>query len=276
MKFSLIIATINRVSEVRDFFECMTFSTYNNFEIYLLDQNENGILDELVAQYSSRLDIIHVKSSVKGLSYNRNIGIEMATGDIIAFPDDDCTYYENTLEQVVRIFLCDETLSFISGRIFDRVKKTNIIKNWPRFDKEINFNNFYFLSSSITLFYKKTDGVNVFFDENLGVGASYGSCEDPDFLISLLNRGFIGRYITSVEVNHPIPDDSNTPLSKRVSYASGFGYMIGKYNKIIFLSLGVGFILKNMMRVISRKLSVDAFCKIMISMCIGYRGGKDR
>lgn len=273
MKISLIVATINRISEVELFFESMVCSTYKNFEILLIDQNEGADLDDIVMCYLSSLKIFHIKSPIKGLSYNRNVGIKMATGDILAFPDDDCTYYPDTLEKVVLKFR-DGNIDFVLGRIFDRDKKVNIIKNWPRFEKNVTAKNFYFLSSSITLFSKfKNDDV-VVFDENLGAGTKHGSCEDPDFIFTLLKKGCIGTYTPLVEVNHPIPSDINTPLSKKISYASGFGFMLGKYySDFIFVLMGVGFIAKNLIRLAFGKLPVYSFKKIICATYCGFKDG---
>lgn len=274
MKVSLIVATINRVTEVELFLNAMLYSTYKKFDIFLIDQNKDERLDKVISKYSSRLEIFHIKSSVKGLSYNRNIGMKMATGDILAFPDDDCTYYPDTLEKVMLKFQSDN-VDFISGRIFDREKKISVIKNWPTSPKEITMMNFYSLSSSITIFAKVKQNDSIRFDENLGVGTIHGSCEDPDFLVALLKRGLRGVYVPSVEVNHPIPDACNTPMSKRISYAAGFGFMLGKYNKdIIFTLMGIGFSMKNIIRLAIGELSFSNLSDILSSMYGGYKDGK--
>ncbi|BBG90125.1 glycosyl transferase [Aeromonas caviae] len=271
MKISLIVATIHRVSEVEDFLKSILCSSYKNIEILLIDQNKNGELDSIVLRYSPLLEIHHIKSSVKGLSYNRNIGIEMATGDILAFPDDDCTYYPDTIENVLSEFKNND-IDFVVGRIFDRDKKINVIKKWPRLGKKITTRNFYFLASSITLFTKvRKDGL-IFFDERLGAGTIYGSCEDPDFIFTLLKKRLRGCYIPLIEVNHPIPNDINTPISKRVSYASGFGFMLGKHhNDLVFILMGMGFFIKNIVRLLFGKLSKSQFSEIISAMHSGFK-----
>lgn len=273
MKISLIVATIHRVSEVEDFLKSILCSSYKNIEILLIDQNKNGDLDSIVLRYSPLLEIHHIKSSVKGLSYNRNIGIEMATGDILAFPDDDCTYYPDTIENVLSKFKNND-VDFVVGRIFDRDKKVNVIKKWPRLGKKITTRNFYFLSSSITLFTKvRKDGL-IFFDERLGAGTIYGSCEDPDFIFTLLKKRLRGCYTPLIEVNHPIPNDMNTPISKRVSYASGFGFMLGKHhNDLVFIFMGMGFFIKNIVRLLFGKLSKSQFREIVNAMRGGFKDG---
>jgi len=71
------------------------------------------------------------------------------------------------------------------------------------------------------------------FDENLGVGALYGSCEDADFLYRIINSGAVGIYTPAIEVWHPEPDFSNISLSKVENYAAGFGYFIMKDMDVI-------------------------------------------
>ena len=64
--------------------------SYKDFEFILVDQNPHFILREMVAEYASRLTIQYIRSEAKGLSLNRNIGLDYSRGEIVAFPDDDC------------------------------------------------------------------------------------------------------------------------------------------------------------------------------------------
>lgn len=80
MKFSLITATYGRTAEVRMLLESLTRQTYKDFELILVDQNPHFELRDLTEEYASRIDIRYVRSEVKGLSYNRNIGLDLCQG----------------------------------------------------------------------------------------------------------------------------------------------------------------------------------------------------
>src|SRR5690606_26474846 len=183
------------------------------------DQNEEGFLDSILELHND-LNILHIKSHRKGLSLNRNIGLRYAKGNIVCFPDDDCMFYEDTFAQVSHVF--DSTKSdFCIGRIYDREQRKDIIKKWPVSSFNVGKFSSYFINSSITMFFRRD--VVLDFDENLGVGALYGSCEDADFLYRIINSGAVGIYIPAIEVWHPDVNMQDIPLDKVRNYASGFG-----------------------------------------------------
>lgn len=98
MKFSLILATLGRDKEVANFLESLKNQSYKNFELIVVDQNQDGKIDNIIQEYKKDFFINHIKIKEKGLSYARNVGLKYINGEIVAFPDDDCEYPENLLE----------------------------------------------------------------------------------------------------------------------------------------------------------------------------------
>ena len=240
-KYSLIIATLGRKKELLELIESIKNSDYetNNLEIIIVDQNEKGFLDKELSKFEN-LNIKHIHSDIKGLSYNRNIGLSYASGDIICFPDDDCKFYENTLNEVSNILL-SSNIDFCMGQIYDRETKKDVIKKWSKKEFKVNRFNSYFINSSITMFIKKEYILN--FDENLGVGARFGSCEDADLIYRILENKAKGIYTPKIELWHPEPNYQEISLEKVKNYASGFGYFVRKNTdgiKILLLFLLVG------------------------------------
>lgn len=241
MKYSLIIATLGRKKELLELIESIKNSDYetNNLEIIIVDQNEKGFLDKELSKFKN-LNIKHIHSDIKGLSYNRNIGLSYASGDIICFPDDDCKFYENTLNEVSNILL-RSNIDFCMGQIYDRETKKDVIKKWSKKEFKVNRFNSYFINSSITMFIKKEYILN--FDENLGVGARFGSCEDADLIYKILENKAKGIYTPKIELWHPEPNYQEISLKKVKNYASGFGYFVRKNTdviKVLLLFLLVG------------------------------------
>ena len=98
--FSLIVCTRGRTEELKRFL----LSVRNQIgdircEIIVVDQNTDGRLDPIVEAYSDRIEIQHIRSPV-GLSRGRNFGLRQVRGSVVAFPDDDCVYPENLLNDV--------------------------------------------------------------------------------------------------------------------------------------------------------------------------------
>ena len=103
MKFSLILCTLGQIWLIRKNLDSIVKQSYKNLELIIVDQNDNDVLSSILKDYDDKIFIKHIKSE-KGLSKSRNIGISVAEGDIIAFPDDDCEYKIDTLQNVYEFF----------------------------------------------------------------------------------------------------------------------------------------------------------------------------
>ena len=236
MRFSLIMATYGRKAEIDTFLKSIEQQQYDTLkvEIIIVDQNDKIVLDDICVKYSNKLNIKHIKSDRKGLSFNRNIGLSSAIGEIIAFPDDDCTYYPETLVEVEDYFQNHDDVDVVLGKIYDRKIKKNIIRNWKDYVYKINMNNFFLSFSSITIFTKKSD---IVFDNEFGVGTFFGSNEDGDYILEHLNESKLIYYSPTIEVWHPDFSSDILRHEKIYSYGLGFGALVKKHLSlpIVFL-----------------------------------------
>ena len=230
--FSLILATVDRTDEVRRFFDSIVGQCFpkEKIEVIVLDQNIDERLDTIIDEFRCQLRINHIPSNIKGLSYNRNIGLEMAKGKYVCFPDDDCTYYPDTLSSVLKCFE-KYSVGSVFGAIRDRATGENIIREWPVKDKMVTRWNFFWLYSSITMF---TKNKSLRFDDNLGAGCYFGSCEDSDYSYSLIKSAPV-YYCGGVEVWHPKIGLEQFTQHKNISYSLGFGGFCGKYWKDFYI-----------------------------------------
>lgn len=218
MKISLICATYGRSVELDFLLNSLQTQNYKNFEIIIVDQNKDGLIDSTIEKYKNTLSINHVKSEKIGLSINRNIGIKAAKGEILAFPDDDCTYYPDTLEKVISLFNTHK-YDLILGQIYDRDAKKAIIRNWPKYSFEVrSIRNILGLATSITIFCKNQ---KAFFDESFGIGSKFGAYEDSDLCAQYLKNGRPLLFNPSIEVLHP---EGNTILDANKSHNYGLGW----------------------------------------------------
>lgn len=227
--FSLVVPTLGRPNPLMLFLDSLTKQKYNNFEVILVDQNETDEVSELLQNYSDKLLIKHIRSSIKGLSVNRNIGLKTVQGKIICFPDDDCTYETDTLQKVKTYFEENTRNQIYSCCVKD--KKLDKRFDMYKKDTALNKYNFFDKTISIGIFIKPKSITDIVFDERLGVGAQFGSAEESDLISHLLELGYKGDYFSNDFVYHEYP--SKIPTKDRyLNYSSGLGAF---WKKEIFL-----------------------------------------
>lgn len=227
MKFSLIMATYGRSHEIKIFCESLLLQSEQDFELIIVDQNTDNRVIEIIQPYQSLFTIKYIKSTVKGLSYNRNIGLKHAIGEIIAFPDDDCIYLKDTLQFIEEKIKKDKT-SFYCLNTKDTKRDLTYLTPQKRWN--INYYNFMRGGCSPSFFVTKNALEGFYFDEKLGVGAPFGSAEESDMLLYLLVHNKKGIYDGNHFILHPGMDYKATIHNdtRNYTYALGFGALYKK------------------------------------------------
>lgn len=229
MFISLIMPTLNRYDDIDLLMISLKEQTYKNFEIIVIDQNDNDKVKEIVDKYVNDIDITYIRSHKKGLSYNRNLGLSRAKGEIIAFPDDDCEYNFDTLEKVIKFFNENPEFRIYSCKTLEKGKDYGFGKMLDT-DIDITSLNVFDTIKSITFFVKFGKDNYITFDERLGVGAEFGSGEETDYVLQLLSMGYRGRYFSKDVVYHPAKKDSKIEgkFNRDYNYGRGFGALCKK------------------------------------------------
>lgn len=215
MTFSLITATLGRVEEIRILCNSLTQQTFKDFELYIVDQNEHHLVEDIANEFKHQFPIHYIRNKEKGLSLNRNIALKIAKGDFFGFPDDDCYYSPDTLERVYQSFQHNPEALFIATTTYDtqtkQIQRTS--QKQKLYKKDI-------LKACISynVFVRKNA---VLFDERLGVGTYFSSGEETDYLYSLIHTPKdYGIFCQEASVFHPCIGD--IPLKKIYQYSLGF------------------------------------------------------
>jgi|WetSurMetagenome_2_1015567.scaffolds.fasta_scaffold58395_2 GalNAc5-diNAcBac-PP-undecaprenol beta-1,3-glucosyltransferase len=119
-----IIPTRNRQDLLRKALESVLTQTYSNLDIVVVDDASDDDTEGVVEDYARRDSRIRYFKSPhrKGGSASRNIGIERAEGDFVAFLDDDDQWLPRKTEcQVVALKQLDGVLC---ASFADNAKKT--------------------------------------------------------------------------------------------------------------------------------------------------------
>lgn len=228
LKFSLVLATLGRTTELSKFLAHLDDQLYRNFELIVVDQNADDRLVSILRSYEAQFVIKHLRSE-RGLSRARNVGLQHIAGDIVAFPDDDCFYLPSTLQDVDSMFIENPDWDGVTvgvdepwaSRVLDRrggfLSKYNV---WRR-------------AISYTIFLRATVVRAVGgFDPMLGVGSEsgFGSSEEMDYLLRAIEQAQRIYYQPNRIVKHL---DTSTydaqKIAKAYKYALGGGYVLRKH-----------------------------------------------
>lgn len=226
-RISLVVATVGRTAELARFLVHLSAQSYRDVELIIVDQNPDERLQPILTPYRSRFQVAHLRSE-RGVSRARNLGLKRISGDIVAFPDDDCWYGDAELLARVAAFLAShpqwDGLNAIArdedgmpidpraGSQAARLTRRNVCFSWMTYA--------FFLTRRVI---EKVGG----FDETLGPGSGsiLGAGEDADYLLRSIGAGFAIRYEPSLAVNHP----SDRPRFDSAGLARAFSYSAGLY-----------------------------------------------
>lgn len=244
------MATVGRKEEVKSFFQCLENQSYRNFELIIVDQNDNNLLDYMIDENKVKFEIKHIKIAQKGLSLARNVGIREACGDIISFPDDDCLYPHDLLWKICEFLQDRPHVDAISTAWYDSLNGKPI-RNYGDQEETIDKVKVWTKVSSITLFLKRSVLSKIGnFDENLGIGPSsvWKGAEDKDLPLRLIKNNFSLIFSPSLHVFHPSPDYTAELIpsgkkrkkyfNKVYSYSAAAGYVMRKHQYPFHLKAG--------------------------------------
>lgn len=228
LKFSLILATVGRTSELERFLTHLDAQSYRKFELILVDQNPDDRLVPLILPYAERFPVIRCRSAI-GLSRARNLGLTRASGDIVAFPDDDCWYSNDLLEHVATLFRESPGADCITGRPID-----SRVVGFHSSSGPVNRQNVFRRGISYTIFIRDRAVSAVGrFDESLGLGTESGriAAEETDYLIRALSAScsiFYHAELTVFHTDSPLVYDEDL-VQRQYGSSLAFGYVLRKH-----------------------------------------------
>ena len=120
---SVIIPVYNVVNYLREAVDSIINQTYNNLEIILVDDGSiDGsatVCDQYL--YDSRVTVVHQEN--KGLSGARNTGLDIMTGEYVAFLDSDDAFYPEMIQTMITEIKDNEADLVVCGFYSYRTEK---------------------------------------------------------------------------------------------------------------------------------------------------------
>jgi glycosyltransferase involved in cell wall biosynthesis len=213
---SLITATIGRTEQLKHLIETLNSQSYRQFELIVVDQNNDCRLDSIIKNaLLSGLDIHHIKSDKIGISYARNLALKKVRYCIIGFPDDDCWYEPQTIQNVITQFNKKTDLNCIVGRWVEYRYIKPLCEYYLSKNEWLKFKDI--VAHSITIFCRKSCFEKVgSFNEQFGVGLYIGAGEETELMFRILCNDMNVLFTPDVRVHHQFRTDSLTLQQIRI------------------------------------------------------------
>ena len=185
---SIVIPTKNRPQLLNRAINSILKQTYEDWELFIINDAET----KATINFSdSRIQIINNKNKT-GANGARNTGINLATGNYIAFLDDDDAWDENKLLKQVNLMDTTKAILCYTGKKIIYQKKNTSMTRFsyrthilsPQFTLQLH--NYIGTTSSVII---RSDALydGILFDESLH------SLQDYDFYLQLVEKGsFVG------------------------------------------------------------------------------------
>lgn len=121
MKYSILVATMNRPQAVAKLLETVEKQTFLPQECILVDQSRDDVTLEVCEAYQARIKergqvFKYVRQETPSLVKARNRGIDESTGEIICFVDDDLILNEDYFQRIDQYFK-DPSVGGVTGNV---------------------------------------------------------------------------------------------------------------------------------------------------------------
>ena len=137
MRVSVVVPTRNRCKDLNRCLGALLKQTYRDFEIVVIDNGSTDQTPGLLQKYPAKV----IRTETKNLAHVFNLGWKNASGDVIAFLNDDAEPLPNWLEKSVETFKFSAEAGIVGGPTialseqqiygtYKRFMKSKMLKPW--------------------------------------------------------------------------------------------------------------------------------------------------
>jgi glycosyltransferase involved in cell wall biosynthesis len=233
-RFSLIVPTLGRTTELTELFASIVKQQRSDVELIVVDQNDDDRIVPLLQALPNEIAVLHLRLKEKNRSGARNAGLVASTGEIIAFPDDDCWYPASLLDRVDDWFRKNKEYAVLAVGALDN-EGLSSGNRWVQNACDISPINVLRTTFCSSLF---ISGVarsrRVRFELDMDTG------EETDYVLHLFATGLRGRFDRSLHIHHPRRDMLSGTVSRERAkhYGAGMGRVVRRHS-LIMLWLGL-------------------------------------
>lgn len=202
------VCTRNRGDSVVATISSLLESVCADFEVVIIDQSDDDSSETALGALLNDNRVRYVRSTTRGLGSARNEAIRIASGEICCFTDDDCTVPPDWLGAMADVFRKDERIAVVfcnviagphdyskgfvpcyrceKNRIFARIQDKSVARG---------------IGAGMAV--RRSAMVEMGgFDEMLGPGGRFPSCDDGDIASRALLLGYCVYETSETAVTH--------------------------------------------------------------------------
>lgn len=140
-KISIILPTYNADKVLANAIKSVKNQTYENWELIIVENGKKGKAEQIIKEFKDKR-IKYVYQDVANVSEARNTGLNIATGDYIAFLDSDDRYDSTFLEKMKGCIEKKETKLAVCGyrKVFS--KEEILIKEYEKVENTSNIKEY--------------------------------------------------------------------------------------------------------------------------------------
>ena len=207
-RIAVVVPTRNRPDHAAACAQSILANPERSLEVVLVDQSDDDATERIVGRHIDDPRFRYVRTSTRGASNARNVGIEVSAAPIIAFTDDDCRVSPNWIAGVEAIFEKDPAADIVFGRV--TIPREIRARGWGAdFEpQEREYQNrlpgvhvAWGIGANMSVRRRLLESVGTF-DPLLGPGAPFRAGEECDLMIRALTAGFKVVNAAEVEVSH--------------------------------------------------------------------------
>jgi GT2 family glycosyltransferase len=191
---SAVICTCDRGDTVLLALRSLLACTHPNFEILLIDQSSDSRTQDSLQPYCADPRLRYIRSQIKGKGRSLNIAVKEARSDLIMLTDDDCEVPADWLDKMATLFcrFPNVAVAYCNVDAAPHDAKAGFISSYKCDPPRVLTRPGEAMGGiGAGMAVRKSHVVSLGgFDDRLGPGALFPSCDEQDLSERALLRGF--------------------------------------------------------------------------------------
>jgi glycosyltransferase involved in cell wall biosynthesis len=284
---SIVMPTYNRERFIQIAFDSLRSQTYTNWELIIIDDGSSDKTEQLIEVETKKTSnsVKYIKQNNSGPAIARNRGIDLASGEFIAFFDSDDQWLPHHLKDSIDAMLQHPTISWVYSacrRINTQTQNTILESTFytsgqanPLFSLHSHrFGDLYIIDDDNAAAVQIFDGIDSGLQNSVMRSHIFSNLrlppfrigEDRLFIVMALKHGFTLAFIDNIHVLYNV-HDGNT--SDTVNNDDRYERRIDSMQRLMesydraseYAELN-----KNELSVLNKRLALDYFWKLGFSL----------